>query len=38
MVIVPAEKSLEVEVMVLNKDVGFVQAGQEVAIKIDSLV
>lgn len=36
MVIVPAETSLEAEVMVLNKDIGFVVAGQVVEVKIDS--
>ncbi|WDE02307.1 HlyD family type I secretion periplasmic adaptor subunit [Thalassomonas actiniarum] len=36
MVIVPDEVPLEAEVMVLNKDVGFVYAGQSVEIKIDA--
>jgi len=36
MVIVPDDSTLEVEAMVLNKDVGFVRAGQPVAIKIES--
>ncbi|WP_281560655.1 HlyD family type I secretion periplasmic adaptor subunit [Thalassomonas sp. RHCl1] len=36
MVIVPDEVPLEAEVMVLNKDVGFVYAGQGVEIKIDA--
>lgn len=36
MVIVPENAPLEAEVMVLNKDVGFVIADQEVEIKIDA--
>lgn len=36
MVIVPDDTPLEAEVMVLNKDVGFVHAGQPVEIKVDS--
>ncbi len=36
MVIVPDDTPLEAEVMVLNKDVGFVRAGQTVEIKVDS--
>ena len=36
MVIVPEDVGLEAEVLVLNKDVGFVRAGQEVEIKVDS--
>ncbi|QXF36282.1 hemolysin D [Photorhabdus luminescens] len=36
MVIVPDDTPLEAEVMVLNKDVGFVHAGQTVEIKVDS--
>ena len=32
MVIVPAESRLEIEAMVLNKDVGFVRKGQEAVI------
>nr|WP_241430288.1 HlyD family type I secretion periplasmic adaptor subunit [Vibrio sp. 624788] len=36
MVIVPDGMALEAEVMVLNKDVGFVYRGQEVEIKIDA--
>ncbi|WP_102525436.1 HlyD family type I secretion periplasmic adaptor subunit [Vibrio tapetis] len=36
MIIVPDEAVLEIEVMVLNKDVGFVHSGQEVEVKIDS--
>ena len=36
MVIVPAESRLEIEAMVSNRDVGFVEVGQEAAIKIDT--
>lgn len=36
MVIVPNNSTIEAEVMVLNRDVGFVQAGQSVEIKIDA--
>jgi len=36
MVLVPDNAPLEAEVMVLNKDVGFVHPGQSVEIKIDS--
>ncbi|WMI97575.1 HlyD family type I secretion periplasmic adaptor subunit [Pseudomonas chlororaphis subsp. aurantiaca] len=36
MVIVPEGAELDAEVMVLNKDVGFVKAGQPVEIKIDA--
>lgn len=36
MVIVPDDAELEAEVMVLNKDVGFVHSGQSVEIKVDS--
>ena len=36
MVIVPKAADLEAEVNVLNKDIGFVMAGQAVEIKIDS--
>lgn len=36
MVIVPSNSTLEAEVMVLNKDVGFVRNGQHVEVKIDS--
>jgi hemolysin D len=35
-VIVPAESQLEIEAMISNRDVGFVEAGQEAAIKIDT--
>lgn len=36
MVIVPAESRLEIEAMVSNRDIGFVEAGQDAAIKIDT--
>lgn len=36
MVIVPDDALLEAEVMVLNKDIGFVHSGQRVEIKVDS--
>lgn len=36
MVIVPAQAYLEAQVKVLNKDIGFVLAGQSVEIKVDS--
>jgi len=36
MVIVPAESRLEIEAMVSNRDIGFVEAGQDVAIKVDT--
>ncbi|WP_372880611.1 HlyD family type I secretion periplasmic adaptor subunit [Psychromonas sp.] len=36
MVVVPAQAYLEAEVRVLNKDIGFVLAGQGVEIKVDS--
>jgi hemolysin D len=36
MVIVPADSSVEVEAMVLNKDIGFVHEGDPAAIKIDT--
>ena len=36
MVIVPAETHLEVEAMVSNRDIGFVEVGQDAAIKIDT--
>ena len=34
--IVPEDYQLEAEVMILNKDIGFVRPGQEVEIKVDS--
>ncbi|SDR74788.1 hemolysin D [Halopseudomonas sabulinigri] len=36
MVIVPSNQPVEVEVMVQNKDIGFVRAGQSVEIKVDA--
>jgi hemolysin D len=36
MQIVPSDSSLEVEAMILNKDIGFVEEGQTVAVKIDT--
>jgi hemolysin D len=36
MLIVPAESRLEIEAMISNRDIGFVGAGQEAAIKIDT--
>lgn len=36
MLLVPAESLLEIEAMISNRDIGFVGAGQEAAIKIDT--
>jgi len=36
MSIVPADSKLEIEAMVSNKDIGFVHAGEDAAIKIDT--
>src|SRR6478752_6523129 len=36
MVIVPADSRLEIEAMMANRDIGFVHAGQEAEIKIDT--
>jgi hemolysin D len=36
LVVVPADAYLEIEAMVSNDDIGFVRAGQEVAIKVDT--
>lgn len=36
MVVVPDEDQMEIEAMVLNKDIGFVKAGQDVVVKIES--
>ena len=36
MTVVPAEGALEVQAKVLNKDVGFVRAGQEAAVKLEA--
>jgi len=35
-VVVPADSHLEIEAMVLNRDIGFVRAGQDAQIKIDT--
>lgn len=34
--VVPSEETLEVEAMVLNKDIGFVRPGQRVTVKVES--
>jgi membrane fusion protein, hemolysin D len=36
MIIVPSESHLEVEAMISNRDIGFIEPGQEAAIKIDT--
>jgi hemolysin D len=36
MTVVPAQGGLEVEVRILNKDVGFVRTGQEAAVKLEA--
>jgi hemolysin D len=36
LVIVPSDIRLEIEAMVSNRDIGFVQAGQEAEIKVDT--
>ena len=36
MVIVPQESQMEVEAMILNKDIGFVHEGQKAEVKIDT--
>ena len=36
LVVVPADSHLEIEAMVQNRDIGFVHAGQEAQIKIDT--
>jgi hemolysin D len=36
MVLVPSDSHLEVEAMVLNRDIGFVHAGQDAEIKVDA--
>ena len=36
MIIVPAENRLEIEAMLSNRDIGFIEVGQEVAIKVDT--
>ncbi len=36
MLIVPADSGLEIEAMISNRDIGFVEAGQDAEIKIDT--
>ncbi len=36
MAIVPTDSHMEIEAMVSNRDIGFVQAGQDAAIKVDA--
>lgn len=36
MVVVPADSRLEIEVMISNRDIGFVEVGQDAAIKVDT--
>jgi hemolysin D len=36
MAIVPADSQLEIEAMISNRDIGFVEVGQAVAIKVDA--
>ena len=36
MIIVPREGELEIEAMILNKDIGFIEQGQKVEIKVES--
>lgn len=36
MVIVPSDSRLEIEVMIQNKDIGFVEEGQEAVVKLES--
>ena len=36
MAIVPAETRLEIEAMISNRDIGFVEVGQDAAIKVDT--
>jgi hemolysin D len=36
LVVVPRNQALEVEARVLNKDIGFVRAGQQVTVKVES--
>ncbi len=38
MVIVPRDERLEIEATILNRDIGFVEAGQEVAIKLETFL
>ncbi|NID14096.1 HlyD family type I secretion periplasmic adaptor subunit [Luteibacter yeojuensis] len=34
--VVPEDESLEVEVTILNKDIGFIRSGQDAVVKVDS--
>jgi hemolysin D len=36
LVVVPIDSKLEIEAMLLNRDIGFVQAGQDAEIKVDT--
>ena len=36
MIIVPEQSEMEVDVMILNKDIGFVQEGQKAEVKVDT--
>ena len=36
MLIVPADRRLEIEAMISNRDIGFVEVGQDAAIKVDT--
>ena len=36
MIIVPKDSQMEVEAMILNKDIGFVHEGQKAEVKIDT--
>jgi hemolysin D len=36
MAIVPAETHLEIEAMISNRDIGFVEVGQHMSIKVDT--
>jgi hemolysin D len=36
MLIVPDEETLEVEALLENKDIGFVQEGQQAEVKVDA--
>ncbi len=36
MLVVPADSKLEIEAMISNRDVGFVEVGQDAAVKIDT--
>ena len=36
MIVVPADSRLEIEAMITNRDIGFVETGQEAAIKVDT--